>query len=151
MLSIDSIEAVDAEGISSGDASQAGFPTRDALLAELNDRAQGTLYRIAFHRAGDDPRLSLRDEETLGDADRVAIAASLTRFDKTAGRIWAEETLRLIATRDGITAAEIAEKVGMEKLKLKARIRKLKDLGLTESLAIGYRLSPRGRSFLGKA
>jgi hypothetical protein len=30
----------------------------------------------------------------------------------------------------------------------KRRVRRLKELGLTESLPVGYRLSPRGRSFL---
>jgi hypothetical protein len=31
----------------------------------------------------------------------------------------------------------------------KADVRKLKELGLTESLEVGYRLSPRGRAVLG--
>ena len=31
----------------------------------------------------------------------------------------------------------------------KADVRKLKELGLTESLRIGYRLSPRGRAYYG--
>jgi hypothetical protein len=30
----------------------------------------------------------------------------------------------------------------------KRRVRQLKELGLTESLDVGYRLSPRGRSVL---
>jgi ribosomal protein S19E (S16A) len=29
-------------------------------------------------------------------------------------------------------------------------VRKLKELGLTESLDVGYRLSPRGRAFLAR-
>ncbi|OCP15188.1 winged helix-turn-helix transcriptional regulator [Ensifer sp. LC163] len=149
-LSIGTIDVINAEDISKEDARRAGYPTREVLLAELDDRPDGTLYRIAFHRAGDDPRLSLRDDTTLGKADRAAIAARLASFDETAGQTWAKPTLRLIASRDGITAAEIAEQVGIDKLKLKARIRKLKELGLTESLAVGYRLSPRGRSFLGQ-
>jgi ribosomal protein S19E (S16A) len=36
----------------------------------------------------------------------------------------------------------------MEKLRFKARVRQLKELGLTESLEVGYRLSPRGRALL---
>ncbi|MDP9631369.1 UNVERIFIED_ORG: DNA-binding transcriptional ArsR family regulator [Ensifer adhaerens] len=150
VLSIDAIETTEAEDISIEDARRAGFPTREALLAELDGRPDGTLYRIAFHRQGDEPRLSLRDDATLAKSDWAKIAARLTRFDAAAGQIWAEPVLRLIASRDGITAAEIAEQVGMDRLKLKPRIRKLKELGLTESLAVGYRLSPRGRSFLGQ-
>jgi hypothetical protein len=45
-------------------------------------------------------------------------------------------------------AADIAASIGREKLPFKADVRKLKELGLTESLDVGYRLSPRGRAFL---
>jgi hypothetical protein len=38
--------------------------------------------------------------------------------------------------------------VGREKLPFKRDVRKLKELGLTESLLVGYRLSPRGRALL---
>lgn len=33
-------------------------------------------------------------------------------------------------------------------MKFKQDVRKLKELGLTESLEIGYRLSPRGKSVI---
>ena len=36
----------------------------------------------------------------------------------------------------------------MEKLKFKSNVRRLKALGLTESLEVGYRLSPRGQAWL---
>ena len=35
-----------------------------------------------------------------------------------------------------------------ERLAFKRDVRKLKELGLTESLDVGYRLSPRGRAVL---
>jgi hypothetical protein len=38
----------------------------------------------------------------------------------------------------------------MERLPFKANVRKLKALGLTESLDIGYRLSPRGEALLAR-
>jgi len=38
--------------------------------------------------------------------------------------------------------------VGLEKEAFKLNVRKLKNLGLTESLGTGYRISPRGRSVL---
>jgi hypothetical protein len=38
--------------------------------------------------------------------------------------------------------------MGMDQLSFKVRVRKLKGLGLTESLEIGYRLSPRGVALL---
>lgn len=36
----------------------------------------------------------------------------------------------------------------MDRAQLKANVRKLKGLGLTESLTVGYRLSPRGDTVL---
>jgi hypothetical protein len=42
----------------------------------------------------------------------------------------------------------LAERFGRERLPFKADVRKLKALGLTESLEVGYRLSPRGRAYL---
>ena len=38
--------------------------------------------------------------------------------------------------------------MGLETKPFKQRVRRLKELGLTESLKVGYRLSPRGESFL---
>lgn len=45
-------------------------------------------------------------------------------------------------------AANLAALLGRETLPFKADVRRLKALGLTESLDVGYRLSPRGRAFL---
>ena len=42
----------------------------------------------------------------------------------------------------------LAASVGREKLPFKRDVRKLKELGLTESLRVGYRLSPRGKALL---
>lgn len=45
-------------------------------------------------------------------------------------------------------APDIADRLGYETKWFKTNVRKLKALGLTESLKVGYRLSPRGRAFL---
>lgn len=50
------------------------------------------------------------------------------------------------ARRAGCAGA--AAELGRERLPSKADVRKLKMLGLTESLEIGYRLSARGRAYL---
>ncbi len=57
--------------------------------------------------------------------------------------------LELIAKRPATLAEELAASRGEEKLPFKRRVRRLKELGLTESLEVGYRLSPRGRAYLG--
>ncbi len=61
---------------------------------------------------------------------------------------WALDYLRAIAEQPGVRAADLAEAFGVEKRIFKPRVRQLKELGLTESLAVGYRLSPRGEKLL---
>jgi len=43
---------------------------------------------------------------------------------------------------------DLAAAAGRERRLFKTDVRKLKKLGLTESLEVGYRLSPRGRALL---
>jgi ribosomal protein S19E (S16A) len=42
----------------------------------------------------------------------------------------------------------VAPDPGRERHPFKTDVRKLKELGLTESLEVGYRLSPRGQALL---
>jgi predicted transcriptional regulator len=57
--------------------------------------------------------------------------------------------LRLIADRPAVRAPDLAAALGRETQPFKRDVRKLKELGLTHSLDVGYELSPRGRSYLG--
>ena len=45
-------------------------------------------------------------------------------------------------------APDLAAQVGRETGEFKRDVRKLKELGLTISLEVGYRLSPRGQAYL---
>ena len=53
--------------------------------------------------------------------------------------------LDLIAANPGVHAPDLAAQLGLETLTFKRQVRRLKELGLTHSLPVGYRLSPRGR------
>jgi hypothetical protein len=48
-----------------------------------------------------------------------------------------------------VRAPDLAAAERLEVPRFKRRVRRLKELGLTISLDVGYRLSPRGRAFLG--
>jgi hypothetical protein len=144
VLAIDSVEPVELAVIPEADIRAAGYVSREALEGDL--RPAGDLCRIAFHVAGEDPRENLRENDTLDAADIAALKASLERLDRAAP--WTGSVLSMITEKDGRTAAEMAERLGVEKLALKRKIRQLKELGLTESLAVGYRLSPRGHAFV---
>ena len=56
--------------------------------------------------------------------------------------------MRLIERMPAIRAGDLADEVGRERLAFKADVRKLKNLGLTISLGVGYELSPRGHAYL---
>ena len=65
---------------------------------------------------------------------------------RSADGAWTARVLDVISSSPAVRAADLAADLGMEKAKFKQRVRKLKTLGLTESLEVGYRLSPRGRA-----
>ena len=52
--------------------------------------------------------------------------------------------MRAIAARPGVLAARLATSLGRPRDEFKRDVRKLKALGLTFSLEIGYRLTPKG-------
>ena len=145
VLGIDRVDQVPAAAITDADARRAGFEGRAELLELLDRRPTGDVYRIAVRFIGEDPRVALRGRE-LDDADRSTVRARLARLD--AKGAWTEATLRLIADNPAVRAADLAAKVGRDRASFKTDVRKLKSLGLTESLEIGYRISPRGRHYL---
>ncbi len=148
VLAIESVEPVEEDSISEADARRAGAAGRDDLIAQL--RPDGTLYRIKFRLAGPDPRIALRERADLDEEERAAIDARLARLDAASRHgPWTTSVLDLIERRPATRAPELAAELGRETAPFKADVRKLKELGLTESLERGYRLSPRGRAYRG--
>jgi hypothetical protein len=79
----------------------------------------------------------------------AVLDARLARLDRASSHgPWTAATLALIAARPAVRAGDLADAVGRERLAFKADVRKLKNLGLTLSLATGYQLSPRGEAYL---
>jgi hypothetical protein len=101
-------------------------------------RRTGDLYRIELRLAGPDPRAVLRETPPTPELQR--------RVERMGP--WAMEYLRTIAEKPGVRAPDLAASYGMETRAFKLRVRRLKELGLTESLPVGYRLSRRGEAFL---
>ena len=140
VLFIEAVDAIDEHDITDDDVRAAGHADRDEIFKML--KPDGTLYRIRFHLHGDDPRVALRETTDLSVDDVDGLRTKLARLD------WAVPVLRLIGTNPGVVSTELAPQVGMERLSFKQKVRRLKELGLTESLETGYRLSPRGEAFL---
>lgn len=144
VLAIDAVDEIDLQDITEKSAISAGYASRQAVVDELTGD-EGRVYQIRFRLIGEDPRIALR-EEAPGDADLDAIAAALKRLDRTME--WTRRVLELIEERPGVVAQVLADACGMERIVFKRRVRQLKELGLTESLVVGYRLSPRGEAAL---
>ncbi len=146
VVEIVSIEQVDT--ISDAEAHAAGFDTAAELLQLIDkkSRSGGDLYRVGVRYGGADPRHELRASADLDDAEVDMLRTRLARMDAT--EPWTRTYLNLIAENPEVVARELAPLVGMERDPFKIRVRRLKNLGLTESLPVGYRLSPRGRAFL---
>jgi hypothetical protein len=158
MVEVTGITAVDVERLSDADAGAAGFADRATLLhwleraargpRDTRRSAEGVLYRIDLALAGPDPRVALRADDSLDAAALADLGRRLDRMDAAAAAPWTRSVLRQIAERPGVVSTVLAEEAGQERLTFKTRVRRLKALGLTESLEVGYRLSPRGRAFL---
>ena len=82
--------------------------------------------------------------------DVATIAARLDRWDRAAESPWTRDYLRTIGEHEVVRAPDLAARAGLDVPRFKRRVRQLKGLGLTISLDVGYRLSPRGRAFLSR-
>jgi hypothetical protein len=159
MIEILEVGEADPATLTARNAKAAGFVSREALLDDIEKwsrkYAGNDLYRVAFRfvAAGEpgavDSRAVLASDDALSAEDVAVIAAKLDRMDaRSAAGPWTRETLRLIAEHPGRRAGDLADMAGRERLEFKRDVRKLKELGLTLSLEVGYELSPRGRAFV---
>jgi hypothetical protein len=150
MIEVDDVREVDPTRISNADARRAGFSDAATLVTQLRGEPDLPVYRIAFHVVDEpDPRSVLAASDTLSEADRDDIQRRLDRLDRASSHgPWTRAVLEVIAARPATRAADLAESFGRDTQPFKTDVRKLKNLGLTESLEVGYRLSPRGRAYL---
>jgi hypothetical protein len=150
MVEMDAVDLVDLSAVTETDACRAGYGSVRDLLADLPGAPDTPLYRLAFHKvAGPDPRDRLASDDALSGQDVANLRRRLERIDRLSPKgPWTAGVLAAIAARPGVRAADLAESLGWEVLPFKLNVRKLKALGLTVSLVVGYRLSPRGAAYL---
>ena len=142
------VEPVERDDLVEADAQASGFATLKELLRFVDRRTSGRIYRIHVRLAGPDPRVALR--ESLPDAGQLQyLERRLERLDRASHHgAWTRQVLRAIRDSPAVRAADLATGFGRDRASFKLDVRKLKELGLTESLPRGYRLSPRGRAVL---
>ena len=149
-LSIGAVTPISLGQITAADATRAGWKSLDALREELERGDGGQIYRIELGELRPDPRVALR-EEGLDARTADDLQVRLDRMDaRAATGPWTQPTLEVIRDHPAVRAGDLCGTLGLEMMPFKVNVRKLKALGLTESLGTGYRLSARGRALLAR-
>jgi hypothetical protein len=150
IVEVDSVEVIEPQDLDDADARAAGCTSIDELLEQVDGDPSVPLYRVAFHVVHEpDPRDVLAASAHLDAGELAELDSRLDRLDRASSHgPWTRATLRLVADRPGTRAADLAASVGRDTQPFKVDVRKLKNLGLTRSLEVGYELSPRGRAYL---
>lgn len=150
LLQINEVEVVARGDITEADARRAGLAL-DELLAFLDRKEEGEIYRVELGSIGPDPRVALREDDDLSADDLDDLVERLNRLDKASKRgPWTRQFLVLLEANPHVRAQDLADGLGLEKDVFKNDVRKLKNLGLTISHSPGYELSPRGKALLGR-
>lgn len=157
VLDVLAVEEVDPAAITDLDAQLAGEDSAVDLRALLDGKGArsvrgrpaavrtGPVYCVRLAYRGEDPRRAAREDASDG-AVQTAVTA-LERLDAASRRgPWTHAVLAAILGSPGRRAPDLAERFGWDTPWFKAQVRKLKGLGLTESLDVGYRISPRGQA-----
>ena len=151
-LQVDAVAQVTVGSITDADAQAAGEARcRQPCCRRLGSPpADHEVWRVDFHLVDSpDPRAVLREAADLSADDVAALVKRLDRLDAASAHgPWTRATLRLIDERPGVVSTALAEHLGRDRPSFKVDVRKLKALGLTESLEVGYRLSPHGQVLL---
>ncbi len=148
LVEVMSVDEVALSALRADDARRAGAASLTALKDALAARADRPVFRVGLRYGGTDPREELRS--TIPDtAEITRILSGLDRLDgASAIGPWTRTTLRIIDRNPEVRAPDLAAELDRPTPEFKRDVRKLKERGLTESLAIGYRLSPRGEAVL---
>jgi hypothetical protein len=133
--------------VTAAQARAAGYPDAKTAQKELDRRPAKHTYLIAVSYLAPDERPELAADDRLTGADVDAITARLDRWD-AATAPWTRRYLEMIGAHEAVRAPDLAAREGLDVPRFKRRVRQLKGLGLTISLDVGYRLSPRGREYL---
>ncbi|WP_338763875.1 hypothetical protein V7968_38055 [Nocardia vulneris] len=149
-IMVEQAEIVAPSRIRARDAHAAGYATIAQVLADLRGAPEDPIYLLRIRLVEDpDPRTELANTAELSEADIVAITTRLARLDASSPvGAWTLATLRLIEELPATRAPDLAARLGREADRFKVDVRKLKALGLTLSLEVGYRISPRGSAYL---
>jgi hypothetical protein len=146
---VDKIQETRLDDITAALAQRCGFPSLVDLLRTAKHGAGERVFVIDFHY---DSKARARTRPEAGAVSAEELALLVQRLEamdrRSPAGAWTLATLRAIEARPGVLAATLARSLGRPRDEFKRDVRKLKHLGLTFSLEIGYRLTPKGEALL---
>ncbi len=149
VVAIDGVREIpDIAELTEADALACGEKSLASLTKWLMKRPDDRIFEVTVHHAGADPRLALR-EQLPEEQELLELDRALDRLDaaKSSGP-WTRFILGWIRDNPAVVSKVLATVLSRDLQPMKADIRKLKALGLTISLEVGYQLSPRGENYL---
>ena len=146
---VDDLHETRLDDITPALALRCGFPSLVDLLKTAKHGPGERVFVIDFHYDG---KASARPKPSTAAVSAEELVELVQRLEAMYGRAkigaWTLATLRAIEARPGVLAAKLARSLGRPRDEFKRDVRKLKTLGLTFSLEIGYRLTPKGEALL---
>ena len=151
------IDLVSLSKVTAREARRAGFSSRAELIAEIERaskrklRRSDQLYRVRL-RFVEPQESSAGSKKVTVTASYVSeVVARLLEVDRRSrSGAWTGEVLAWIGRNPKRRAGDLADRLGVERKALKARVRRLKALGLTQSHEVGYELTALGRGVVAK-
>jgi hypothetical protein len=151
-IQIDSVSQVNPDLIADNDADVLAADRQNAkdVRRRLRGDESWPTFLIKFHLVeGPDPRDELAATADLSPEDLDDLRTRLAKLDELSRHgAWTTDTLRLIQSKPATRAGDLAASLDRDTAGFKLDVRKLKNLGLTHSLEVGYELSPRGAAYL---
>ena len=120
------------------DLRRAGFDSIAAVAEFLRLPESATITRVEFE---------LTEEPAAKPPPELSVDAVVTRLqatDRRSAAPWTADVIALIRARPATRAGDLAPEMGWETPVFKANVRKLKALGLAQSLETGDRLTDLG-------
>ena len=137
-VKVTDVRTVRLSEIEACDLRRAGFDSIAAVAEFLRLPESATVTRVEFE---------LTEEPAAKPPPELSVDAVVTRLqatDRRSAAPWTANVIARIRARPATRAGDLAPEMGWETPVFKANVRKLKALGLTQSLETGYRLTDLG-------
>ena len=144
-IEVMSMQKVAVADITDRDADAAGFEDAAALRRFLGTRGKVDLVEFRYLGSG---LVGQPHRDKLSGHELDTLIGKLDRMDARSEQAWTGQVLKTIAADPGRRAGDLAPAFGWDTPTFKKQVRKLKALGLTHSLEVGYELSERGQQVL---